>query len=597
MTHQDELVIYLPDGAVAPPTNPYGRLVANAGVYRALARYGGYRRLHFQCRRPAAAGQLARELSVPASAKAPAVTTGSPLSTAVPEHAGVLLSGQPYLSPPAWVRRHAGRDAAYSISGTIFAFSSAPHRELMLQSLLAPLYEWDALICSSPTLRDTVLRTLDGWEDHLRERLEVPGVDPAAAGRLRLPRPQLPVIPFGVDVDVIAAQAADGAARRALREAHGVADGDVVVCFLGRLSYFDKAFPQAMFKAVAAAQAAACVTTHLVMTGWFPAGAQDREQFEQAARRYAPGVNVVFLDGNDRAVVAACWAAADVFLLLSDTIIETFGQALTEAMAAGLPLVVSDWDGYRSIARDGVDGFLVPTLGAPAGPLGETLALLETLGVVDYPQYAGTTAQHTAVHVGRTAEALTRLIASPGLRATMGAAGRRRARELFAWPVVVGAYQELFAELAERRARAGGGAGVAGEAERGAAGGAAGGGEPHRMPPLRNDPFADFRGLPTMVLTDRTDVRLTDAARPVGSDAGPATGDRGPDPAVELDRLFPTLRATPEETEQLITALSAADTLTVGELVGAFPPGRRPFLRMTLLWLAKAGVVDWLPEG
>ncbi len=161
MTHPDELAIYLPDGAVAPPTNPYGRLVANAGVYRALARYGGYRRLHFQCRRPAAAEQLARELLVPAPVKAPAITTGSPLSTSAPSRAGTLLSGQPYLSQPAWVRRHAGRDAAYSIVGTVFAFSSAPHRELMLHSLLAPLHEWDALICSSPTLRDTVVRTLD----------------------------------------------------------------------------------------------------------------------------------------------------------------------------------------------------------------------------------------------------------------------------------------------------------------------------------------------------------------------------------------------------------------------------------------------------
>ena len=594
MQHPDELAIYLPDGEVTPPADAYGRLIANAGVYRALARYGGYRLLHFQCRRPVAAGQLACEVlpqeaggrgggtSGPAAAKGlPAVTVGSPLSTAAPARAGLLLSGQPYLSQPAWVRRHAGQDAAYSIAGTVFAFSSAPHRELMLHSLLAPLHEWDALICSSPTLRDTVARTLDSWEDHLRERLELAGPDPAAgpgpaartgaaaARRLRLPRPQLPVIPFGVDVDLVASHAADGAARRALREAHGIADADVVVYFLGRLSYYDKAFPQAMLKAVHAAQAAAGVTTHLVMTGWFPGGQEDRARFEQAARRYAHGVNVVLLDGNDRATVAACWAAADIFLLLSDTIIETFGQALTEAMAAGLPLVVSDWDGYRSIVRDGVDGFLVPTLGAPAGALGETLALLEYLGVADYPRYAGTTAQHAAVHVGRAAEALAGLIASPGLRAAMGAAGKRRARALFAWPAVAEEYQRLFAELAERRGRAGDGASGR-----------------HRMPPLRNDPFADFRGLPAAVLTDETLVRLS----------GAGGGDLGPDPAVELDRLFPALRATSDETAQLLDALGAAGTLSVAELVRAFPPGRRPFVRMSLAWLAKAGVVDWLPQ-
>ena len=40
---------------------------------------------------------------------------------------------------------------------------------------------------------------------------------------------------------------------------------------------------------------------------------------------------------------------------------ETFGLAVAEAMAAGVPLVVSDWNGYRDLVRDGIDGFRVPT--------------------------------------------------------------------------------------------------------------------------------------------------------------------------------------------------------------------------------------------
>jgi glycosyltransferase involved in cell wall biosynthesis len=30
-------------------------------------------------------------------------------------------------------------------------------------------------------------------------------------------------------------------------------------------------------------------------------------------------------------------------------------------MAAGIPVVVSDWDGYKDTVRDGVDGFRIPT--------------------------------------------------------------------------------------------------------------------------------------------------------------------------------------------------------------------------------------------
>ena len=568
MTQPEELAIYLPHGQVAPPVNPYGRLIANAGVYRALVRYGGYQNIHVQSHRALPLDGLARELLADiapgaAGAAGPALSTGSPLATGVPARAGVLLSGQPYLSELAWIRRHASRDDAYSIVGSIFAFASATHREQMMGSALAPLHEWDALICSSPTLEEVVRRTFDTWEDYLRERL----------GATRLPRPQLPVIPFGVDVEILGAQAADASARKSLRSAYGIADSDVVVFFLGRLSFYDKAFPQAMFKAVEAAQRGTGAKTHFVMAGWFPAGERDRARFGEAARRYAPSVATQFLDGNDAAAVAQCWAAADIFLLLSDTILETFGQAPLEAMAASLPLVVSDWDGYRFIVRDGVDGILVPTLGAAGGRLGETLAHLQSLGMVDYPHYAGAVAQHTAVNVGRAADALSRLIASPELRASMGAAGKRRAREVFSWPVIVDQYNRLFSELTERRL-------LAGDAGTSASG--------HRMNPLRGDPFVDFRGHPSAVMHDRLRLRLTAAADQEAL---------GPDPAVELDQMFPGLRGSPAEAREVVSLLREAGSLPVRDVLLAFPAGRRAFVRMSLVWLAKAGVVDWLPAA
>ncbi|HEY8581731.1 MAG TPA: glycosyltransferase family 4 protein, partial [Capillimicrobium sp.] len=50
---------------------------------------------------------------------------------------------------------------------------------------------------------------------------------------------------------------------------------------------------------------------------------------------------------------------------------ESFGMVLTEAFAAGTPVVASDIAGYRDVVRHGVDGLLVPR--------GDATALAETL--------------------------------------------------------------------------------------------------------------------------------------------------------------------------------------------------------------------------
>ena len=55
------------------------------------------------------------------------------------------------------------------------------------------------------------------------------------------------------------------------------------------------------------------------------------------------------------------WRAADLVVSLVDNIQETFGLVIVEAMASGLPVVATDWDGYRDLVDDGRTGLLVPT--------------------------------------------------------------------------------------------------------------------------------------------------------------------------------------------------------------------------------------------
>jgi phosphatidylinositol alpha-mannosyltransferase len=95
---------------------------------------------------------------------------------------------------------------------------------------------------------------------------------------------------------------------------------------------------------------------------------------------------------------------------------ESFGMVLTEAFAAGTPVVASDIAGYRDVVRDGVDGVLVP-VGQPA-----------ELG-----------------------EALLSLALDPDRRARMGAAARAGA-ERFSWPHVTDQVMETYEDAIERAA-------------------------------------------------------------------------------------------------------------------------------------------------
>src|SRR3712207_3551388 len=165
---------------------------------------------------------------------------------------------------------------------------------------------------------------------------------------------------------------------------------------------------------------------------------------EQAAA-LCPEVRLHVLDGRDETVRREIWSAADFFAALVDNIQETFGLAPVEAMAAELPVVATDWDGFRDTVRHGMDGILVPTLMAPPGE-GVEAALYYATGRIGYGALLSVTARLTAVDIGAAAEAFRALATDPTLRRRMGAAGQARAREAFDWAAVIPQYQALWRE-------------------------------------------------------------------------------------------------------------------------------------------------------
>lgn len=550
------LAILHPAGRVALTHNPFGKDVANLQLWRALARHGGFERIDILSAQPVSADEIADDLYEGAPG-ATAIGVEPLTLSQVPAAAGTLLRGQPELADLAWMRRRRGSDRAWSLVGLIHTIAPPAMRRIIAEVAVAPMHPWDALICTSPAVRDNLQVMFARWGAHLAER----------TGGRPPPLPALPVIPLGVDGGVLAALADRPDARARARAEFGLSDDDVLVLWVGRLSYYEKAFPQPMFRALQQARAATGARVAFVMAGWFPSEA-DRGHYEQAARALAPDVGIHFVDGNDRRRLGELWAGADIFLSLVDNIQETFGITPLEAMAAGLPVVASDWDGYRFTVRDGAEGFLIPTLGGPAGGgLGAAMVERHANEGAAYQVYVGQVAQHTAVHIGRAAEALAELIRAPELRRRMGAAGRARVAAMFDWPVVARQVHALTHELEQVRARA---------AEPAAA---------VRADPVKGDPFRDFADFATAALSLDTRLRAVPGV----------TADQvsGAD-AVALDVAFPGFRAPPELCARAFTLIADRNGATVREVLTAFDPPQRRVLELGLAWMAKCGFVDWM---
>jgi len=349
---------------------------------------------------------------------------------------GVLYLADPTMAQPARQRLRAGV-AAYSLCGVTHTTASTAAMDQIADLLSEPLAPWDALVCTSSAVLETVRVVHEAEADYLRWRLG-PGV--------RIATPQLPVIPLGVhSSDFTFSPAQRGQARAEF----GLDPDEVVALYVGRYSPYGKAHPLVMFQGLETAARRSGVRLALVLCGW-PATPGMDEIYRRAAADHAPSVRTIFADGRVAVERNRSWAAADLFVSLVDGIQETFGLTPIEAKAAGLPVVCTDWNGYRDTVRDGVDGFRIPTR-APSVGAGEAIARSFEAERISYDYYAWAAASVTTVDLSTLAERLAALVGDADLRRRMGAAGREDALARFEWAKVYADYEALWGDLTARR--------------------------------------------------------------------------------------------------------------------------------------------------
>lgn len=143
----------------------------------------------------------------------------------------------------------------------------------------------------------------------------------------------------GIDLELFTPQKRDMKWRRSV----GFADDEIVVTFVSRLVWEKEL--RTFIESVKNIKEEYPQVRALVV-GDGPARAEAQELLPEA---HFTG----FCKGED---LARAYASSDVFLFPSHT--ETFGNVTLEAMASGLPCLVADAIGSKSLVVDGVNGYL-----------------------------------------------------------------------------------------------------------------------------------------------------------------------------------------------------------------------------------------------
>ncbi len=292
----------------------------------------------------------------------------------------------------------------------------------------------DAVICTSRAVREVFERSLD----LLAERF-------STQWNIRVPRfrGRIEIIPLGVDVNYWKPEENKMEVRKLL----GLPEQSCIILCPGRFSTHDKMDLRPFLMAVG--RLLPILGTDFFQVVLVGDDMRTKEGESKLIQQFVDehGLSPVVKIDTDGTPsrIRQYYRAADVFVSLVDNIQETFGLTVIQAMACGLPVLVSDWDGYKDTVVHGETGLRVPTYWADCDGQISGLAGRRPW-TVDHLLLA----ESVVVDMDEAFHYLYDLTRSPDTRRRMGEAGRKRAEEVYAWPVVIKRYTELWDACREK---------------------------------------------------------------------------------------------------------------------------------------------------
>src|SRR5581483_7570476 len=403
----------LPNDSVANKTEAErplnGVKVTDSGLVQALLRYGNYDAYYYV--RESSENHKADQYQNANRLRALDLGSIESLRESAPDDL-VLFTSSHHLAKFVPFRQWIGHPE-WPICGRTHGLSANSLIPSYAWNYFAALGSHDAIVCTSKAGQQALSNLFAGMKN-----------SQSVAGN----RDRLPILMPLIHLDGVETEIASTSFERN--------DEGFVVLSIGRLSASHKADLRPLIAAFLSSNSLPASAT-LILAGDDTQG-HIAAELERFGRTFSSSRKLVIMPNITTAVKQALLRVADVAISMSDTYQETFGISVLEAMAAGLPVVAPNWDGYRDIVVHGETGFLVDTWVYP------DTGLLNAISMLIDPAFA--LGQRVIVDIEEMLRWIAVLAANRLLARQLGQDGRKRALKNFSWQAIVQKLEECWDE-------------------------------------------------------------------------------------------------------------------------------------------------------
>ena len=166
---------------------------------------------------------------------------------------------------------------------------------------------------------------------------------------------QLYVMPHGIDTEYFRDNCPS---RSDCRSILGLPKNAFIVGSVGRISPYDKIDYDCLLKSFEIIKSQAPEACLLI-------AGDDKDNYSghllKILKEMNIGDNIKIITNFEENIKRLIYRAMDVFISLANSPQESFGLTILEAMASGLPVLATDWNGYKCLIKDNYNGILINT--------------------------------------------------------------------------------------------------------------------------------------------------------------------------------------------------------------------------------------------